>query len=92
MNISEIKHIPEQQRFEMEVEDRIAKVTYTKENDILYLVHSEVPYQLRGQGIGKILVEKTFQYMEENDLKGEAICSYIKKVARTNEKWTELFL
>lgn len=82
METSEIKHLPEKKRFEMQVGEYVATVRYSLEDDIYYLVHSEVPYQLRGQGIGKELVEKTFQYIKENDLKAKPICSYIVKVAR----------
>ncbi|WP_290682533.1 GNAT family N-acetyltransferase [Kordia sp.] len=53
----------------------------------MYLVHSEVPYNLRGQGIGKVLVEKTFEKLTDEGYKAIAICSYVKAVAKRSEKW-----
>ena len=89
MNSLEIKHLPEKKRFEMEVEGQIATVSYSLEDETLYLIHSEIPAALRGRGMGKILVEATFEYMKEYDLKGVPICSFIRKVAREGNKWNE---
>jgi len=54
------------------------------------LNHSEVPYNLRGQGIGKVLVEKTFEQLTKEGYKAVAICSYIKVVARRSDKWSTI--
>ncbi|MGK0388615.1 MAG: putative GNAT family acetyltransferase [Maribacter sp.] len=89
MNSFEIKHFPEKKRFEMEVEGQIATVSYTLEDETLYLVHSEIPAALRGRGMGKILVEAAFEYIKKNDLKAVPICSFIRKVAREGNKWNE---
>ena len=56
----------------------------------MYLVHSEVPYNLRGQGIGKILVEKTFEKLTEEGYKAVAVCSYIQAVAKQSKKWNTI--
>jgi homoserine O-succinyltransferase len=45
-----------------------------------------VPKHLRGQGIGKILVEKTFEYLHNHKIKGIAVCSYIKAIVDRSEK------
>jgi predicted GNAT family acetyltransferase len=68
----------------------LAKVTYQLRNDKMYLVHSEVPYNLRGQGIGKVLVEKTFEKLTNEGYKAVAMCSYIKTVAKRSEKWQNI--
>ena len=61
-------------------------------NDIMYLVHSEVPYELRGQGIGKVLVEKTFEKLTKEGYRAKAVCSYVKAVARRSDTWKEIIL
>lgn len=92
METSNINHIPEKRQFEMNVGGEIAKVSYKQEGNTLYLTYSEVPYSLRGQGIGKELVEKTLEYIQENDLKAKPICSYIRKVAKGDEKWKSILV
>lgn len=82
-----IKHIPEKQQFELNTEAGLALVSYHKEGDIFVLWHSEVPYNLRGQGVGKKLVESTFDYLVKNDIKAKATCSYIRMIAMRGKKW-----
>ena len=86
MKISEIQHYQEFKTFVMKVDDYFYKIEYTEKDNCYYLVHSEVPKHLRGKGIGKELVEKTFEYLHLNQIKAIAVCSYIKAVANRSEK------
>jgi predicted GNAT family acetyltransferase len=68
-----------------------AKINYTLDNaSRMRLVHSEVPYQLRGQGIGKELVLRTFEKLTEEGYLATAVCSYVKAVAERDPKWRTL--
>lgn len=86
----EIVHDKEGKKFILDINGEQAKVDYVVKNDMLYLVHSEVPYALRGKGIGKVLVEKAFEKLTEEGYKAVAICSYIKTVATRSEKWKQI--
>lgn len=68
----------------------MAKVEYKLKKDKMYLVYSEVPYELRGQGIGKELVEKTFEKLTEEGYEAVAVCGYVKSVAHQSDKWTTI--
>lgn len=83
----EIKHDKDQQQFTMQVDGDTAKVDYILRDGKMYLTYSEVPFNIRGQGIGKILVEKTFEKLTEEGYQAVAVCGYIKSVARDSEKW-----
>ncbi|MFC5045248.1 N-acetyltransferase [Aquimarina hainanensis] len=77
-----IQHDQENEEFLLPINEEIARITYyTKENK-LYLTHSEVPYNLRGRGIGSVLVEKTLKKIEEEGLCAIAVCPFIKKIQR----------
>lgn len=89
-HILDIVHDKDNSRFTLDINGELAKVEYRLKNNKMYLVHSEVPYNLRGKGIGKILVEKTFEKLTEEDYKAIAVCSYVKAVARRSEKWSEI--
>jgi predicted GNAT family acetyltransferase len=86
MKNSEIQHYPDLKIFVMKVGDDFAKIEYTEKGNCYYLTHSEVPKHLRGKGIGKELVEKTFEYLHQNNIKGIAVCSYIKAIAIKSNK------
>ena len=88
--VLDIKHDKDHSRFTLNINGELAKVDYTLKDNKMYLVHSEVPYNLRGQGIGKILVEKTFEKLTEEDYKAVAVCSYIKAVAKRSDTWNKI--
>lgn len=82
-----IMHDKKNQRFTMEINGELAKVDYTIKDGKMYLNHSEVPYNLSGQGIGKVLVEKTFEKLTEENYAAVAVCSYIKAIKNRSEYW-----
>ena len=82
-------HDEKAQQFRFKLDGEIAFVDYSVRDGKLYLVHSEVPVALRGHGAGKLLVERTFEYLEAHQLPAVAVCSYIKAVARRSPKWRE---
>ena len=86
----DIVHDKENMRFTLDINGELAKVDYSINNDKMYLNHSEVPYNLRGQGIGKVLVEKTFEQLTKEGYKAVAVCTYIKAVARRSDKWSKI--
>lgn len=83
-------HHKDNHQFTMEVDGENAIVDYTFKNGKMQLVYSEVPFNIRGQGIGKVLVEKTFEKLTEEGYKAVAVCGYIKSVARNSEKWNAI--
>lgn len=85
-----IKHDKENQRFTLDINGELAKVDYSLKDGTMYLVHSEVPYNLRGQGIGKALIEKTFEKLTEENYKAVAVCSYIKAIKNRSDHWKEI--
>ena len=80
----------EHQRFTLDINGEIANVDYSLRDDVMYLNHSEVPYNLRGQGIGKVLVEKTFEKLTEEGYKAVAVCSYIRAIKNKSDRWSKI--
>jgi predicted GNAT family acetyltransferase len=83
----DIVHDKENRRFTLDINGESAKVDYSLGGGKIHLTHSEVPYNLRGQGIGKVLVEKTFEQLTKEGFKAVAVCSYIRAVAKRSEHW-----
>lgn len=86
METSEIQHYPDLNIFVMKVGSDFAIIRYTEKDNCYYLTESKVPKHLRGKGIGKELVEKTFEYLHQNKIKGIAVCSFIKAIAIKSDK------
>lgn len=85
-----IVHDKENQRFTLDINDELAKVDYVIKDEKMHLNHSEVPYNLRGQGIGKVLVEKSFEKLKEENYTAVAVCSYIKAIKNRSEYWKDI--
>jgi predicted GNAT family acetyltransferase len=87
----EIIHDTENREFILPLEDGLrAYVSYRLEDKTMYLTYSEVPPVLRGHGVGKELVEKTFEKLTEEGFEAVAICGYIRMTAMRSAKWSEI--
>lgn len=89
-SLLELKHDSQNNQFTMGINGEKAFVAYYLENGKMYLNHSEVPRNLRGQGIGKVLVQKTFEKLTEEGFSAIAVCSFIKAVASRSKKWNTI--
>jgi predicted GNAT family acetyltransferase/glutaredoxin len=83
----QILHDKENQCFTLNINGELAKVDYVLKDEKMYLTHSEVPFNLRGQGIGKVLVEKTFEQLTAENYTAVAVCSYIKAIKNRSDYW-----
>lgn len=83
-------HNTKLQRFELKITEHTAFINYKQKNDILYLVHTEVPKELEGQGVAAAMVEKTLQSLEKENLKLVPMCSYVKTYLERNPHWNKL--
>ncbi|MCF8713514.1 N-acetyltransferase [Joostella atrarenae] len=86
----DIEHDKQNNEFILDINGAQAKVEYQLKNGKMYLNHSEVPVQLRGRGIGKELVEKTFEKLTEEGYKAVAVCTYVRAVASRSDKWKNI--
>ena len=86
----EIQHDTKNKRYTLDINGEEALVEYVLKNDKMYLVHSEVPYNLRGKGIGKELVLKTFEKLTEEGNKAVAVCSYIVAIKNRDSYWSTI--
>ena len=88
MKNSTIIHHPNKQLLTLAINEKDrAFIEYQLKDGVYYLIHSEVPTNLRGQGIGRKLVQKTFDYLQLNNLQAKAICTYIRRVVSRNPAW-----
>ncbi|MDG1331355.1 MAG: N-acetyltransferase [Crocinitomicaceae bacterium] len=91
MSEREIIHDKENHEYVLNLPDGLkASVSYSLYDNHMRLTYSEVPRELRGQGIGKELVEKTFEKLTEEGYEAEAVCGYIRRIAIRSEKWGEI--
>lgn len=62
------------------------KITYSKAGDTKIIIdHTEVSDELRGESIGKALVEHTVNYARENQLQVIPLCPFAKSIIERGE-------
>lgn len=76
--------------FEMMVDGHRTFIDYKQRGNTFYLIHTEVPEALQGKGVATALVEKTFKYLETNNLKMRPYCAYIQDYLKKHPGWGRL--
>ena len=66
------------QRFELDVEGSTAFVTYRKSPDAITLVHTEVPAELGGKGVGSKLARATLDAVRAQGSRITVECEFIR--------------
>lgn len=69
---------PEQNRFELALDDGTALVAYRKDGDRLVLIHTEVPEQFAGQGVGSRLARGVFELIRTSGRKAVVRCPFLQ--------------
>ncbi|NDV81521.1 GNAT family N-acetyltransferase [Bacteroides sp. 51] len=78
-------------QYEFHIEDYVPKIEYIiNHEENVYLTHTEVPYELGGQGVGSQLVEKTLTDIEESNMHVVPLCPFVAAYIRKNPEWKRL--
>jgi predicted GNAT family acetyltransferase len=77
-------------RFELRIEESTAFIEFKLSGKTLFLIHTEVPSELEGKGVGGAIVQKTLQYAKENDYKIVPICPFVQSYLERHKEWKEI--
>ena len=91
MNIDSEKvqaiHLPDQNRFEIRVDNLVAELTYTLHGDTITFMHTGVPSEMEGQGIGSKLARAGLDYARDNGFKIRSLCSFISAYLKRHPEY-----
>jgi uncharacterized protein len=92
------RHKPQSQekvttgRFEIERDGQVAYLEYSLSGNVLELIHSEVPENLRGMGLASSLAETALRWARENNLKVDIICPSVQEYVAKHPEYSDLVL
>jgi predicted GNAT family acetyltransferase len=77
-------------RFEAPTEHGTAMLRYAARGDVLDLIHTVVPQEAEGQGIGASLARAALEYARANDLKVIASCPFVRAYLQRHKEYADL--
>lgn len=80
----------EAHRFELNVDGKIAFLTYRLRPGRIVLLHTEVPPELEGRGIGGRLARAGLDFAREHRLKAAIYCPFIKSYLERHPEYSDL--
>ncbi len=73
----EVLHHPKKGRFEIDLGKGRAVLEYRIEDNTIYFLHTEVPREYEGQGIGSRLARAGLDFARQNGYRIVAYCSFV---------------
>lgn len=75
---SSVRDNTEQHRFELPLDGHTAFAEYRRSDGTLYVMHTEVPKELNGKGIGSALVRGLLDIARTEGLKVKPLCPFVR--------------
>ena len=79
-------------RFEIEQDGKIAFLEYSIAGDVIALLHTEVPHELRGRGLASELAQTALQWAREHHVKVDVICPFVAEYLQKHHEFADLVL
>ena len=86
----ELKDNAVEQRYEFDLDGEKAVIEYTREPNLIVLIHTYVPPAYEGRGIGRELVRAVLEDIRGKGLQVVPQCSFVAHYIRRNPDWEEL--
>jgi predicted GNAT family acetyltransferase len=80
----------ERHRFELDAGGHIAFSNYKRSDGVLTILHTEVPKELEGHGIGSALVRGLLEIARAQGLKVHAVCPFVKAYLDRHAEYADL--
>lgn len=77
-------------RYELMVEGHLAAAYYKKDGNVVTFVHTEVPKELGGKGVGSRLVKGALEQVRAQNLKVVAQCPFVKGYIDKHAEFADL--
>jgi predicted GNAT family acetyltransferase len=82
-----VEHNKEEQVFYANLGGSVAELAYSiPSDDTINMMHTYVPEEYRGNGIGEKLVEKALAYAKENNYRVIPSCSFVARYVHSQHR------
>jgi uncharacterized protein len=77
-------------RFELPLDGHTAFSEYRRSDGVLYVMHTEVPKELNGKGIGSALVRGVLDTARAEGLKVKPLCPFVRGYIEKHAEYQDL--
>jgi predicted GNAT family acetyltransferase len=88
--MSEVRDNTERHRFELDLDGHTAFSTYRREGSLITILHTEVPKELNGQGIGSRLARGLLEIARAQGLKVKPLCPFVASYMDKHPEYADL--
>ena len=89
-NTRAVVNNPSRHRYELSVEGHLAATYYAISGGVITFIHTEVPPELGGKGIGSKLIKGALDQVRADGLKVIAQCPFVKAFIDKNPAYQDL--
>ena len=85
-----VRDTTQDHRFELDVGDVTAFVSYSITGSVVTLIHTEVPESLSGKGVGSMLVRETLELLRARGAQIVAECPFVAAYIQRHPEYRDL--
>jgi predicted GNAT family acetyltransferase len=85
-----VRDNPERHRFELPLDGHVAFANYRRSGDTLLILHTEVPKELEGRGLGSALVRGLLDLIRAQGLKVRPLCPFVASYMDRHPEYADL--
>jgi uncharacterized protein len=86
----QVRNNEAEHRFELDVNGMMAVANYRLDGDTISLTHTEVPGELRGNGLGEKLARGALDLIRRDGHRVQAQCPFIAHFIKKNPEYQDL--
>ncbi len=86
----QVRNAKGRHRFELEAGGHVAFSTYERSGDTITILHTEVPKELGGRGIGTALAHGMLELIRAEGLKVKPLCPFVKAYIGKHPEYADL--
>lgn len=79
-------------RIEIERDGKVAYLEYSLGGNVLELIHTDVPKELRGMGLASALAERALKWAREKGYKVDVICPFVHEYIDKHPEYADLVI
>ena len=88
--MSEVRDNTARRRFELDLDGHTAFSAYRREGSLLTILHTEVPKELNGRGIGSALARGLLDIARVQGLKVKPLCPFVASYMDKHPEYADL--